>query len=581
VEGCGVTKIDANFIARTYGSDALRRTMDSGKTFQPMRDADKSVGTSSAHEFVAGLITDPEAIKTLTAAEHQERILSGNALATTGGDTDAVAPATGPDAQGVERKAHVEKTEARQEREDQQQKQQDQRQKTDDDHDDDPDHQADESQDNESNAQQVQQQPAQVTPPHKRKTKGAMAKPAIPPSVQWPDLDTHGNPKRTYRNARAAIEALRIGCTYDEFHDRMFVGGDSVGQWAGELSDAVGYLVRQTVIDVFAFDPGKDNVADAATELCLENRFDPIHDYLDGLIWDGTQRLDNWLTTYLGVEDTPLHRAIGALTLIAAVRRARKPGCKFDHILTLEGSEGTMKSTAISLLAGAENFSDQTIMTQSDKEQQELVRGVWLFEVADLAGMRRADVEKVKAFATRTHDRARPAYGRRRIDAPRRCIFIATTNEDEYLKSQTGNRRFWPVKTGTIDIDALGRDRDQLWAEAAKIEAEGAALTLPRNLLDDARAAQEDRREHDPWDDLLANACGTVYPNDDGTEEERISTDELLKTYLAIPPDRMHNTHTTRLKRTMRRLGWSGPKKKWMGGTQKRGYFREVLKTGG
>ena len=136
----------------------------------------------------------------------------------------------------------------------------------------------------------------------------------------------------------------------------------------------------------------------------------------------------------------------------------RQPGCKFDHILTLEGIEGTMKSTSIVILAGAENFSDQTILTASDKEQQELVRGVWLFEIADLAGMKRADVEKIKAFATRTHDRARPAYGRRRVDAPRRCIFFGSTNEDEYLQSQTGNRRIWPLKTGVtgpIDIEGL------------------------------------------------------------------------------------------------------------------------------
>jgi predicted P-loop ATPase len=189
--------------------------------------------------------------------------------------------------------------------------------------------------------------------------------------------------------------------------------------------------------------------------------------------------------------------------------------------------------------------------------------------------------EKVKAFATRTHDRARPAYGRHRIDAPRRCIFVATTNDDEYLKSQTGNRRFWPVKTGAIDIVSLRRDRDQLWAEAAKLEAEDASLTLPSELLDDARAAQDERREHDPWDDLLASVGGAVYPNDDGGEEQRIATDELLKVYLAIPPDRMHNTHTTRLKRVMRRLGWSGPKKLWTGTAQKRGYFRQVSKQDG
>lgn len=276
----------------------------------------------------------------------------------------------------------------------------------------------------------------------------------------WPDLTAKG-PARSYRNARVAIQALGIICRYDEFHDRMLVGGHQIGQWAGELSDAVTVVLRQVIIENFGFDPGKDHVADAATALCLENRFDPLLDYLDGLKWDGVPLLDRWLTTYLGVEDTNLHRAVGRATLIAAVRRIRQPGCKFDHILTLEGPEGKGKSTAIAVLAGVENFSDQTILSQSDKEQQELLRGIWLYEIADLAGLRRAEVEKVKAFASRTHDRARPAYGRRRVDAPRRCIFVATTNEDEYLKSPTGNRRFWPVAVGSIDIEGLRRDRDQ------------------------------------------------------------------------------------------------------------------------
>ena len=176
----------------------------------------------------------------------------------------------------------------------------------------------------------------------------------------WPDLTAKG-PARSYRNARVAIQALGIICSYDEFHDRMLVGGHQIGQWAGELSDAVTVILRQVIIEKFGFDPGKDHVADAATALCLENRFDPLLDYLDGLKWDGVPRLDRWLTTYLGVENTNLHRAVGRATLIAAVRRIRRPGCKFDHILTLEGPEGKGKSTAIAVLAGVENFSDQTI----------------------------------------------------------------------------------------------------------------------------------------------------------------------------------------------------------------------------
>ena len=136
----------------------------------------------------------------------------------------------------------------------------------------------------------------------------------------------------------------------------------------------------------------------------------------------------------------------------------------------LESPEGKDKSTALSILSGGpENFSDQTILGRGDRDQQEMLRGVWVFEIADLSNIRKAEVEDVKAFASRTHDRARPAYGRFRVDLPRRGVIWATTNNSEYLKSQTGNRRFWPIEvaaTKPIDIEGLTRDRDQLLAEA-------------------------------------------------------------------------------------------------------------------
>ena len=118
---------------------------------------------------------------------------------------------------------------------------------------------------------------------------------------------------------------------------------------------------------------------------------------------------------------------------------------------------GTDKSKAIETLAGVENFSDQSIFGVRDREQQELLAGVWLYEIAELSNIRRTEVEHIKAFASRTVDRARPAYGRTRVDQPRRCVLFATTNDDRYLKE--ADRRFWPVKTGSIDIGALARVR--------------------------------------------------------------------------------------------------------------------------
>jgi hypothetical protein len=394
----------------------------------------------------------------------------------------------------------------------------------------------------------------------------------------WPDVtvDKSGrHPKKTYRNAREAIKALGITCACDEFHDRHLVGGEPIQQWAGELSDAAIIILRQMIVERFSFDPGKDNISDAASALCLENRFNPILDYLAGLQWDGVPRLGTWLTTYLGAEDTELNHAIGNLTLVAAVRRARKPGCKFDQIPVWEGLEGSNKSTAIAVLAGEGNFSDQTILTCSDKEQQELLRGVWIYEIADLAGMKRGEVEKVKAFASRSHDRARPAYGRRRIDAPRRGILIGTTNDDQYLKSETGNRRFWPITTGTIDIESLRRDRDQLWAEAAVVEARGGPLVLPKELWADAAAVQDERRQHDPWDDILANVKGALYG-----DEEWIKAQELL-TILGVTPDRATSEIYKRLKRVMGRLGWRDGRHYFGGKHQVRGYVRHETEKDG
>jgi hypothetical protein len=199
-----------------------------------------------------------------------------------------------------------------------------------------------------------------------------------------------------------------------------------------------------------------------------------------------------------------------------------------------------------------------------------------VYEISDLSGIRKAEVEQVKAFASRTHDRARPAYGRCLVEMPRRCVIFGTTNEDTYLKSRTGNRRFWPVATGKIDIDALRHDRDQLFAEAAAIEATGVPLVLPASLWSDARSAQDDRLEHDPWIDTLASLQGTIYPAADGrSEEERIASDDTLTTKLGIPAERQTDTVVKRLAFVMRKLGWK-PVRARFGNIIRRGYCRPL-----
>jgi predicted P-loop ATPase len=358
--------------------------------------------------------------------------------------------------------------------------------------------------------------------------------------------------------------ALEVRCHFDVFHDKHIVEGPIVLKLVN--LDLVVADLRRKIHAAIGFDPGKQNTIDAVEQLCVRNKFNPITDYLDALKWDGTPRLARWLITYLGAEDTELNREFGRLALIAAVRRARRPGTKFDPIIVLEGPMGTRKSMAVETMAGSENFSDQTILGARDREVQELLAGVWLYEIAELSNIRRTDVEHMRSFVSRTVDRARKAYGHFRTDLPRTPIFFATTNDDEYLKQ--ADRRFWPVKTTTIDIEALKRDRDQLWAEASAQEP-GASIVLRQELWGVASIEQEARQEHDPWDDKLADACGTVEQG-----EERVSSTDLLETVLGIHLSKQRDIDYKRLGRCMRRLGWDGPKRTVIGKNQTKGYTR-------
>jgi predicted P-loop ATPase len=236
----------------------------------------------------------------------------------------------------------------------------------------------------------------------------------------------------------------------------------------------------------------------------------------------------------------------------------------------LEGVQGSGKSSAIQILAGDDFYSDATLLDKSTQEQQELLAGVWIFEIADLVGMRRAGIEEIKAFASRTHDRARPAYGHFREDQPRRCILIATTNNDTYLNDPTGNRRFWPIKTAKIDLALLAGDRDQLWAEAAHIEAQGESLNLPAELWNAAAEATDLRRAQDPWEGSLSSLRSNTDCGD-----ERVSTSDILS-QLDIPPGLQSVAHAQRLGPIMRSLGWNGPKTIRINGKAQKGYQRSL-----
>lgn len=354
--------------------------------------------------------------------------------------------------------------------------------------------------------------------------------------------------------------------THDVFHDRRLIDGVEISD--DLISDLRFYIAR---VSDEKKDAGKDAVYDAAMSLCKHGAFDPVADYLDGLKWDDTPRLDTWLTTYCGAANTPYHRAIGRKWLLGLVRRAHQPGCKFDYCLVLEGPQGAGKSSVANILAGGdENFSDQEIIHLSAREQQEAIQGVWVFEFGEMSKMNKTEVQTVKAFLSRKKEKARPAYGRCTVEKPRRCAFIGTTNDSKYLRDDTGDRRFWPAKTGKINLAALSRDRDQLLAEAAAMEATGEDLVIPSTLWATAVAEQEARRIRHDWEDILETVKGKGFVFQ-GKQAEAITNEELLGGYLGIQKsDRKGNVGNT-VGRIMERLGWKSRRTK-----KGRAYWRFV-----
>lgn len=295
--------------------------------------------------------------------------------------------------------------------------------------------------------------------------------------------------------------------------------------------------------------PKASSVVSVIQSIAKRQSYDELTDYLEGLVWDGVPRVDRFYRDYFGVTGNDQYvDIVSRCYLISAVARGLRPGCKVDTMPIIEGGQGIFKSSGLKALHGAKFFSDELSDIGSKDAKMEMM-GVWCIEIAEMHRLNLSAANDVKKFLSQSTDRFRPPYGRVVIEAPRRSILAGTINLDgnPYLKDSTGARRFWPMKTERIDIDAIHRDRDQIWAEAVLrfkknetwwVTREQEPLFEEQTLL---------RTEVDVWTDAVARAV-------EGQRTAAIH--DILIAINVLPRDAGH-THQTRIAKILHLMGWT------------------------
>ena len=366
----------------------------------------------------------------------------------------------------------------------------------------------------------------------------------------WKDgwqLNDNGSPKSNLHNVmhamRNALE-LREVFAHDDMMRADYMRRDGTLQPVRDV-DVSG--VQEGLQKIGLANVTKDTTHQAVQKRASERAFHPVRNYLVGLRWDGTVRVDKWLSYYLGAEPSEYSAAIGRMFLIAMVARVFKPGCKADYMLVLEGEQGLLKSSVCAVLAG-EWFSDALPDVRGGKDVAQHIKGKWLIEVAEMSALDKTESAALKAFITRDTERYRPSYGRNEVIEPRQCVFVGTTNKPAYLRDETGGRRFWPVKVVRVDKDALQHDRNQLFAEAVVLFRKGVKWWPDRAFeAEHIKPEQDARYEADAWEQAIAAFL---------TGKPKTTVLEVALHGLGFDKPKLGTADQRRITAALERLGW-------------------------
>lgn len=253
-------------------------------------------------------------------------------------------------------------------------------------------------------------------------------------------------------------------------------------------------------------------IQEAVVIVAMRHRVHPVRKYLHALAWDRVGRLATAARTYFGVQtDDDYHRNVVRKFFLQAIWRVMKPGCQADHMLVLEGPQGCGKSSAVRILGG--EFSGAPFLDLGSKDAAMAIEGLWFVEMSEMDAMNKHETSRVKAWITLPVDRFRRPYGRMTEDVPRQCVIVGTTNQDRYIQDDTGGRRFWPLRVSSVQLDALAKDRDQLFAEAMFAYRAGEEPYFRQKVREQVEA-QRDRQILDPWTEIIVNGLQEHFESD-------------------------------------------------------------------
>ena len=295
----------------------------------------------------------------------------------------------------------------------------------------------------------------------------------------------------------------------------------------------------------------KTTVETALKRVAFANVRNELRDWLETLVWDGTERVSEFFIHAYGTDDDEYNRIIAKNWLIGLIARGMEPGCKFDEMLVLEGKQGTYKSTSLRALAG-KYFAESNAQLDNKDFMQELA-GTWIVEFDELDQFRKAESTLIKKKLSQQTDRYRPTYARRVIDVPRTCVFVGTTNSTEWLTDTTGNRRFWPIMVKKADLDYIKENREQIFAEAVHLYKLGTPRhEVPQSAIEE----QERRREQDPWEEIIASHLGgknMIFVNQMPVE---ITAARVATNILGIRTEHYDQRSARRIGKCLRVLGY-------------------------